>query len=93
MTARNREKEKYMKDLNEIVSKKIDELHNEIGDRYRQLGETVAEFRQFTSCSDAYDIVTFLPGKIREIEWQRRRIEELEEQARMLVWMEREAEK
>ena len=93
MTARNREKEKYMKDLNEIVSKKIDELHNEIGDRYIQLGETVAEFRQFTSRSDAYDIVTFLPGKIREIEWQRRRIEELEEQARMRVWMEREAEK
>ena len=48
---------------------------------------------QFLSRSDAYDIVTFLPGKIREIEWQRRRIEELEAQARMLVWMEREVEK
>jgi hypothetical protein len=81
-----------MKDLNEVVSQKIDDLHNEIGDRYRQLEETVVEFRQFTSRSDAYDIVTFLPGKIREIEWQRRRIEELEAQARMLVWMEREVE-
>ena len=82
-----------MKDLNEVVSQKIDDLHNEIGDRYRQLEETVVEIRQFTSRSDAYDIVTFLPGKIREIEWQRRRIEELEAQARMLVWMEREVEK
>ena len=52
----------------------------------------MVEFHQFTSRSDAYDIVTFLPGKIREIEWQRRRIEELEAQARMLVWMEREVE-
>lgn len=82
-----------MKDLNEVVSKKIDDLHNEIADRNEQLKASVEEFHQFTSRSDAYDIVTFLPGKIREIEWQRRRIEELEAQARMLVWMEREAEK
>lgn len=82
-----------MKDLNEVVDRKIDDLHNEICDRRRQLEETVTEFRQFTGRSDAYDIVTFLPGKIREIEWQRRRIEELEAQARILVWMEREAEK
>lgn len=82
-----------MKDLNEVVSQKIDDLHNEIGDRYRQLEETLAEFRQFTSRSNAYDIVKFLPGKIRKIEWQRRRIAELEEQARMLVWMEREVKK
>ena len=82
-----------MKDLNEVVSRKIDDLHVEIGDRRKKLEETVVEFHQFTSRSDAYDIVTVLPGKIREIEWQRRRIEELEAQARMLVWMEREVEK
>lgn len=82
-----------MKDLNEVVSRKIDDLHDEIGDRRKKLEETVVEFHQFTSRSDVYDIVTFLPGKIREIEWQRRRIEELEAQARMLVWMEREVEK
>lgn len=28
-----------MKDLNEVVSQKIDDLHNKIGDRYRQLEE------------------------------------------------------
>lgn len=82
-----------MKDLNEVVSRKIDDLHDEIGDRRKKLEETVVEFHQFTSRPDAYDIVTFLPGKIREIQWQRRRIEELEAQARMLVWMEREVEK
>ena len=82
-----------MKDLNAVVNQKIDDLHDEIRDRQRQLEETVAEFHQYASRYDAYDIVTFLPGKIREIEWQRRRIEELESQARMLVWMEREAEK
>lgn len=80
-----------MKDLNEAVSKKIDDLHSEIYDRREQLKASVEEFRQYTNRSDAYDIVMFLPGKIREIEWQRRRIEELEEQARVLVWMEREA--
>ena len=26
-----------MKDLNEVVSRKIDDLHNEIGDRHRKL--------------------------------------------------------
>lgn len=82
-----------MKDLNEVIVKKIDDLHSEITDRNEQLKASVEEFHQFASRSDAYDIVTFLPGKIREIEWQRRRIEELEAQARMLVWMEREAEK
>lgn len=82
-----------MKDLNEVVNKKIDDLHSEISDRYERLKAYVEEFHQYASSYDAYDIVTFLPGKIRDIEWQRRRIEELETQARMLVWMEREAEK
>lgn len=82
-----------MKDLNKVVSVKIDDLHSEIADRNKRLKASVEEFHQFTNRADAYDIVTFLPGKIREIEWQRRRIEELEAQARMLVWMEREAEK
>lgn len=74
-----------MKDLNEVVDRKIDDLHNEVCDRRRQREETVTEFHQYASRYDAYDIVTFLPGKIREIEWQCRRIEELEAQARMLV--------
>ena len=81
-----------MKDMSEIVSKKIDDLHSEIGERYKHLGKTVEEFQQFTSRADHYDIVTFVPGKVREIEWQRQRIAALEEQARMLVWMEKEAE-
>lgn len=82
-----------MSNLNEVVSKKIDNLRSEIADRYEQLKTSVEEFHQYASEYDAYDIVTFLPGKIRDIEWQRRRIEELAAQARMLVWMEREAEK
>ena len=82
-----------MRDLNEVVRKKIDNLRSEIADRYEHLKTSVEEFHQHASEYDAYDIVTFLPGKIRDIEWQRRRIEELEEQVRMLVWMEKEAEK
>ncbi len=81
-----------MEDFNEIVSKKIDEMNSEIHDRYAQLKKTVEEFRQFAGQADCYDIVNFLPEKIREIEWQRLRIEELEAQARLLVWMERGAE-
>lgn len=81
-----------MKDFNEVVSRKIDDLHSEIQDRYAQLKKTVEEFRQFAGQADCYDIVNFLPEKIREVEWQRRRIEELEAQARLLVWMERGAE-
>ena len=80
-----------MKDMNEIVSEKIDDLHGEIKERNVQLNKAVEEFRQYASNSDAYDIVTFAPGKIREIEWQRNRIAALEEQARMLVWMTKDA--
>lgn len=82
-----------MKDWSEMVSKKIDELHSDIRYRNEQLKKTVEDFQQFAGQADSYDIVTFLPGKIRSIEWQRQRIEELEAQARMLVWMEREVEK
>lgn len=82
-----------MKDWSEMASKKIDELHSDIQYRNEQLKKTVEDFRQFASQANSYDIVTFLPGKIRAIEWERQRIEELEAQARMLVWMEREAEK
>lgn len=82
-----------MKDWCEIITKKIDELHSDIQYRNAQLKKTVEDFQQFVSQANSYDIVTFLPGKIRAIEWERQRIEELEAQARMLVWMEREVEK
>lgn len=82
-----------MKDWSKMASKKIDELHSDIQYRNEQLKKTVEDFQQFASQANSYDIVTFLPGKIRAIEWERQRIEELEAQARMLVWMEREAEK
>lgn len=81
-----------MKDMNEIVSQKIDYLHSEIKEMNAQLNKAVEDFRRYVSNADAYDIVTFVPGKIREIEWQRKRIEALEEQARMLVWMAKEAD-
>lgn len=82
-----------MKDMEEVVSKKIDELHAEIQERTVRLDRTVKEFQLYASGADSYDIVTFLPGKIRDIEWERRRIEALEEQARMLVWMGKESQK
>ena len=47
----------------------------------------MAEFREAASKYDAYDIVTFIPGKIRDIEYERSKIAALNEQRRMLVWM------
>lgn len=81
-----------MNDMKEVVNKKIDDLHREIKERTARLQKTVERVREFVNTADSYDIVTFLPREIREIEWERRRIEELEAQARMLVWMVKEAQ-
>lgn len=81
-----------MNDMKEVVSKKIDDLHREIKERTAKLQKTVERVREFVNTADSYDIATFLPREIREIEWERRRIEELEAQARMLVWMVKEAQ-
>lgn len=81
-----------MNDMKEVVNKKIDDLHREIKERTARLQKTVERVREFVNTADSYDIVTFLPREIRVIEWECNRIEGLEAQARMLVWMVKEVQ-
>lgn len=82
-----------MNDMNEIVSKKIDDLRLEIEEQTTLLRQSIEEFKERVKSSDTYDIVTLLPGLIGEIEWENRRIKALEEQKKMLVLMVKEAQR
>lgn len=73
--------------MKDKVLKEIASLEYSIEDHKKRLEEAVAEFRRSASEYDAYDIVTFIPGKIRDIEYERGKIAELEEKKRMLVWL------
>lgn len=73
--------------MKEKVLKQIELLETEIADHQKRLDAAVAEFKESASKYDSYDIVTFIPGKIRDIEYERNKIAALDEQRRMLVWM------
>lgn len=73
--------------MKEKVLRQIEVLETEIADHQKRLDAAVAEFKESASKYDAYDIVTFIPGKIRDIEYERSKITALDEQRRMLVWM------
>lgn len=62
-------------------------FEDEIADHMKRLERAVAEFKKSASEYDSYDIVNFIPGKIRDIEYERNKIAELEEKKRMLVWL------
>jgi len=73
--------------MKEKVLKQIEFLETEIAEHQKRLDAAVAEFKESASKYDSYDIVTFIPGKIRDIEYERNKIAALDEQRRMLVWM------
>ena len=73
--------------MKEKILRQIRALDTEIADHQKRLDAAVAEFKEAASKYDAYDIVTFIPGKIRDIEYERSKIAALDEQRRMLVWM------
>lgn len=73
--------------MKDKVLEEIASLEYSIEDHKKRLERAVAEFKEAASKYDSYDIVTFIPGKIRDIEYERGKIAELEEKKRMLVWL------
>lgn len=73
--------------MEDKVLKQIASLEYDIEDHMKHLERAVAEFKEAASKYDSYDIVNFIPGKIRDIEYERNKLAELEEKKRMLVWL------
>lgn len=73
--------------MEDKVLKQIASLEYDIEDHMKRLERAVAEFKEAASKYDSYDIVNFIPGKIRDIEYERNKLTELEEKKRMLVWL------
>lgn len=73
--------------MKDKVLKQITSLEYDIEDHKKRLERAVAEFKEAASKYDSYDIVNFIPGKIRDIEYERNKLAELEEKKRMLVWL------
>lgn len=75
------------------VEIRISVLEMTIEDLKRREQEEVERIRSYAAGANAYSIVEFLPGYIKELAETRRKIAELDEQKRMLVWMLAQAEK
>lgn len=73
--------------MKDKVLKQITSLEYDIEDHKKRLERAVAEFKEAASKYDSYDIVNFIPGKIRDIEYERNKLAELEEKKRTLVWL------
>jgi len=73
--------------MEEKIKNRIEFLEFEIDDHKKQLDSAVAAFKECASKFDSFDIVTFLPGVINDIKYERDKIAALDEQRRMLVWM------
>lgn len=73
--------------MKDKVLKQIASLEYDIEDHKKRLERAVAEFKEAASKYDSYDIIEFIPGKIRDIEYEWSKIAELSEKKRMLVWL------
>lgn len=73
--------------MKDKVLKQITSLEYDIEDHKKRLERAVAEFKEAAIKYDSYDIVNFIPSKIRDIEYERNKLAELEEKKRMLVWL------
>ena len=69
------------------IKKEIKRLEANIEWEKSSLNHLVADFKEAASKYEAYDIETFIPGKVTAIADCRARIQKLTEQRAMLIWM------
>ena len=67
-------------------------IENEIGWKTDRMEKMVAEMKDAVARYDTYQIVNFVPGYVRQIEELHNEIRKLEEQKRILVWIEHKEE-
>lgn len=70
----------------------IRNIENEIGWKTQQMEALTREMKESVAKYDTYQIVNFVPGYIRQIEELYNEVRKLEEQKRILVWIEHKEE-
>ena len=73
----------------EVALRNID---NDIGWKTQRLEKLTAEMKDAVARYDTYQIVNFVPGYIRQIEELYNEIRKLEDQKRILVWIDNKEE-
>jgi len=70
----------------------IRNIENEIEWKTQRMEALVREMKESVAKYDTYQIVNFVPGYIRQIEEMHNEVRKLEEQKRILVWIEHKEE-
>lgn len=70
----------------------IRNIENEIEWKTQRMEALVREMKESVAKYDTYQIVNFVPGYIRQIEELHNEVRKLEEQKRILVWIEHKEE-
>lgn len=70
----------------------IRNIENEIGWKTQRMEAMVREMKESVAKYDTYQIVNFVPGYIRQIEELYNEVRKLEDQKRILVWIENKEE-
>lgn len=66
----------------------IRNIENEIEWKTQRMEALVREMKESVAKYDTYQIVNFVPGYIRQIEELHNEVRKLEEQKRILIWVE-----
>lgn len=78
---------KGLPDMKEKIEKEISMLEMRIASEQKRLDCEVAEFKESAQKYDAYNIATFIPGRVSSINGLYQRIRVLNDQLNMLAWM------
>lgn len=70
----------------------IRNIENEIEWKTQRMEALVREMKESVAKYDTYQIVNFVPGYIRQIEELHNEVRKLDEQKRILVWIEHKEE-
>jgi len=70
-----------------VIEKEIQKIDEEIVDMEGRLKRAVAEFRECAETYSPYEIVTFIRGKLSDVEYEYNRLSELSERRRMLNYL------
>lgn len=76
----------------ERLNFRIKMIESQIKDLTERLEALTRDLKEAVAGYDTYNIVTFVPGYVRQIEELDREIKALKEQKRMLLWIAKEEE-
>lgn len=78
--------------MNDRLQAALRNIENEIGWKTQRMEALSREMKEAVAKYDTYQIVNFVPGYIRQIEELYNEIRALENQKRILVWVEHKEE-